>query len=315
MACLHPLVAIRAPDGSVLVKKRADVISPWQAWVDKETGELFEPFDVPCGKCMQCRLDYARKWANRCMLESQCWQDNWFLTLTYDDDNLPPGKGDLPSLKSNDFRDFMKRLREYYDRLYAHQNIRFFACGEYGDNTARPHYHMIAFNLPLGDLVLYSRSPLGDCYYNSATLSKLWGKGHVVVGELTEQSAAYVARYCQKKVKNNVDYNALGIQKEFVRMSRRPGIGAMYLEVHLNEIYQDDKIYLPQGKFVTPFRYFDDKAAKLGIDLDRVKSQRRSVAAGRQEYLLKEVGQDYDQYLEDLERSLESRAKSLRRNL
>ena len=93
----------------------------------------------------------------------------------------------------------MKRLREYYRSEHNHVGIRFFLGAEYGDTTARPHYHILMFNCPIFDLEYYAKSPLGDVYFNSQTFAKLWQKGHVVIGELTSESAAYTARYCQKK--------------------------------------------------------------------------------------------------------------------
>lgn len=308
-----PLRAVRVGD-KVLIKKRADMMEDLRPYIDPSTGEYCEPFDVPCGKCLNCRLAYARTWSNRCMLESKQWQDNWFITLTYDDDSLHMGEKGLPTLKARDFTLFMKRLRKYYaDR--GHENVRFYMAGEYGDQTYRPHYHMIAFNLPINDLTFYSRSPLGDCYYNSVTLSSLWGYGHVVIGELTEQSAAYTARYCQKKADKKIDYAAIGVDKEFVRMSRRPGIGYGYLLDHLEEVYDEGRIYLPNGKTCAPFRYFYTRAEALGINVDKTKSEWQQRALLQQAQVTKLLSQDEWQRFEDLEQEITKKARSLRRNL
>lgn len=308
-----PLRAIRVGD-KVVIKKRAEMLNKIEPYVDPVTGEYCEPFDVPCGKCLNCRLDYARTWSNRCMLESKQWRDNWFITLTYDDDHLHIGEKGFATLHARDFTLFMKRLRKYYaDR--GHDEVRFYMAGEYGDQTFRPHYHMIAFNLPLNDLTFYSQSPLGDCYYNSLTLTSLWGHGHVVIGELTEQSAAYTARYCQKKADKKIDYAAIGIDKEFVRMSRRPGIGYGYLLDHLQEVYDEGKIYLPNGKTCFPFRYFDERAASLGVNIEKAKSERLRRATLQQAEQVKMLSQDEWQRFEDLEEAITKRARSLRRNL
>lgn len=279
-------------------------------------------FDVPCGHCINCRLDYAKKWSHRCLLEAKSWSENFFLTLTYDDEFLTPTfdnvTGELlgATLVPKDVTDFLKRLREKYRIEYDHTNIRFYMAGEYGDHTFRPHYHMIAFNLPIFDLKYYSKSPLGDCYYNSDTINSLWGKGHVVIGEVTAQSAAYTARYCQKKAGKEIDYAALGLHKEYTRMSRRPGIGLPYLQEHYESIYANDTIYLPDGKTCTPMRYFDDKAADLfGVDIESIKERRREVAAITTNFKVDEVSREYYSYLDDLEQECVKRSKILRRNL
>lgn len=119
--------------------------------------------------------------------------------MTYDDEYLTYGS-DYPTLVKRDVVLFLKQLRDYYDRKYKHQGIRFYLAGEYGDTSLRPHYHIIAFNLPCEDLCYYARSPLGDVYYSSDLLNALWGKGYVVVGEATVESMAYTARYCQKRL-------------------------------------------------------------------------------------------------------------------
>lgn len=332
IACLHPLRAIKTGsiwkcEKKVLIRSSDSKLGDFEPIVDPRTGEVYEQFLVPCGRCLQCRLSYARSWANRCMLESTLHVHNWFLTITYEDAFLKYGEKDYSTLVSKDLQDFLKRLRIELQRSGRlpvvldpdgknSNAMRFYACGEYGDNTFRPHYHLLAFNLPLDDLVLYSRSPLGDFYYNSSFLSKIWGKGHVVVGELTEQSAAYVARYCQKKVSKVIDYNYLGIEKEFVRMSRNPGIAFDFVKENFHEIYEDDKIYLPKGKVAVPPRYFDLYAEAQGLEtLPKIKYDRQQRAMLRDDYLMQECSQDYLQYMQDLENSLSERAKSLLRNL
>lgn len=278
-------------------------------------------FDVPCGRCINCRLNYARKWSQRCLLEAKSWSENWFLTLTYDDEALTPvyveDTGELvgATLVPTDVRDFLKRLRAFYKDKYNHDGIRFYMAGEYGDTTFRPHYHMIAFNVPLFDLKVYSRSPLGDIYYNSDVLSRLWGKGHVVVGEVTAQSAAYTARYCQKKANKDFDYEGSGFHKEYVNMSRRPGIALPYFEKHFEKIYENDLIYLPDGKTCHPMRYFDDKAAQYGIDIDEVKKRRLEVSTVISNEKVDEVSREYYTYLDDLENEFLKRSKMLKRNL
>lgn len=291
-----------------------------QDWIRSRHGDAYI-FDLPCGHCLNCRLNYAKKWSQRCLLESKCWSENFFVTLTYDDENLPAicdystGEFMCATLVPDDVKDFNKRLREYYRTEWQHVGIRFYLAGEYGDHTFRPHYHVIYFNLPIFDLQFYSTSPLGDVYYNSPTLSKLWGKGHVVVGEVTAQSAAYVARYCQKKAKQDIDYDAIGVHKEFVRMSNRPGIAYPYFKEHWPQIYQDDIIYLPNGQTATPPRYFDDQARKMGLDVDEIKKGRMLTATILNNQKVDEVSRDFYSYLDDLEKEFEKKSRALGRGL
>lgn len=284
-------------------------------WVKSRYGDSFI-FDVPCGHCINCRLNYARKWSQRCLLESMLWSENFFVTFTYEDENLViVGDYDLATLIPDDVTKFFKRLREYYRDKYNHTGIRFYMAGEYGDTTFRPHYHVICFNLPIFDLKYYSKSPLGDVYYNSPTLDKLWGKGHVVVGEVTAQSVAYTARYCQKKATKDIDYAELGIKSEYVRMSRNPGIGVKYLEDNVEKIYENDAIYLPNGQIATPCRLFDEKASSLGIDVDSVKNRRILNAVFQSNQRVDMVSKDYYQYMDDLEQEYLKRSRALGRGM
>ena len=98
---------------------------------------------VPCGKCLSCRIAKRREWTMRLWHELPYHQSSIFLTLTYDDDNLPPNA----SLSKSDLQKFFKRLRK--DLSYVDRKIKYFAAGEYGPKTNRPHYHAIVFGLSL----------------------------------------------------------------------------------------------------------------------------------------------------------------------
>lgn len=211
------------------------------------------PFvQVPCGKCLECRIQYARSWADRCVLEAQQYKDNYFVTLTYDDEHLPPGN----SLNPDDLKNFMKRLRKHF----APVKIRFFACGEYGDSSWRPHFHLILFNCPLNDLsynfqlmedgrFVNHLRPVnkGDLQY-SATIYKLWHyKGMISVAKFNYDTAAYVSQYVTKKlnlVKNPNYYKERGVLPEFIRMSNRPGIGAKYFDEH-SDVHEREEVIIP----------------------------------------------------------------------
>ena len=118
MPCYYPLQGWRSKE---LTKngKRAIVF-------DRKKGYVDQPLEVPCGQCIGCRLDRSRDWALRCIHEAQLHEDNSYITLTYDDDNLPANA----SLDKSDFQKFMKRLR----KSLGDKKVRFFHCGEYGEN-------------------------------------------------------------------------------------------------------------------------------------------------------------------------------------
>lgn len=157
-----------------------------------------------CGQCDPCRNRRKKLWAGRIMLESFKHAYSSFITLTYADKYLPKDG----SLNPKDLQRWLKRLRFAVEP----RRLRFYAAGEYGDTTWRPHYHAVVFGL----------SPL-----EVNTVRTTWDMGHVVVGDLTIQSAAYVAGYVTKKMSNRKDVRLDGKHPEFQRMSLRPGVGAL----------------------------------------------------------------------------------------
>lgn len=201
--------------------------------------------EVPCGRCIGCRLDYSRMWAIRCVLELSECDCSSFVTLTYDDEHLPPGsKVSKPTLQK-----FLKRLR----KLVYPKEVRYFACGEYGSRTLRPHYHLIIFGHDFPDRYKWS-SKNGNAYYRSPSLEKLWPFGQSLVGDVSFNSCAYVARYVMKKSRDQDD-----ILKPFLLMSRRPGIGSRYLQKNMDRLLDLPKVYGDFGSSTDalPPKYFD----------------------------------------------------------
>jgi len=193
-------------------------------------GYLDQPVEVPCGRCIGCRLEYSRQWAVRCVHEASLYDENSFLTLTYSPENLPSNG----SLVKRDLQLFFKRLR----KSLPEKKIRYFACGEYGDRNGRPHYHVCLFNHNFRDRYLYTVRD-GVALYRSESLERLWPAGFSTIGDVTFESAAYVARYTMKKFKGDEDEKKKHYEicdsetgeihdllPEFAIMSRRPGIGS-----------------------------------------------------------------------------------------
>lgn len=202
---------------------------------------------VPCGQCFECRLQRSRVWANRCAIEMADFPPidgvcrNWFVTLTYapgSTDELRSAKdGCTLSLhvpegnKKDHLQMFNNAVRQKWKRDFGHDGIRFYACGEYGDLNARPHYHEILFNLPIdpAKLEFLFVNRFGHRYYNYEPLSEAWSdKGFVVISEANWDTAAYTARYIMKKQLGKdaaLFYDTLGLLPPFTRMSLKPGIG------------------------------------------------------------------------------------------
>lgn len=243
MACYHPVQAWRTSSGDVVFAERGDV-----------TNSLL----LSCGRCVGCRLERARQWSVRIMHEASLYEDNCFLTLTYDDDHVPEDG----SLRYGDFQSFMRRLRR---KIGA---VRFFMCGEYGDQLGRPHFHAGLFGTAFReDRYVWRKGGAGHQLYRSPTLERLWPFGSCEIGELTTQSAAYMARYTFKKVTGNPaddHYRRIDpdtgevsyLEPEFAHMSLKPGIGARWFERFHSDVYPHDRVVV-KGVKSRPPRYYD----------------------------------------------------------
>lgn len=214
---------------------------------------------LPCGQCVGCRLERSRQWAIRCMHEKQMHAENSFVTLTYDPAHLPPGG----SLVKRDLQLFMKRLRKRRG-----DGIRFYACGEYGELSRRPHYHLILFNCDFADKRFYKFAKRGERLYTSQEVRELWPLGHNVIGNVDFDSCAYVARYIMKKVTGpraedfymwtDADGVIHQVIPEFTVMSRRPGIGLDWFDKYGEHAYEWDSVIM-NGREIRPPRYYDVK--------------------------------------------------------
>lgn len=251
MACYGPLTGFYSKEVSETGKRRIVF--------DPRLSNSAVPIKLPCGQCVGCRLERSRQWAMRLLHEKRLHRDSCFVTLTYDNDHLPDGG----TLVKRDLQLFMKRLRK---RRGA--GVRFYACGEYGDRNARPHYHALLFNCEFADKKYFSENRRGDKYYTSDELRGMWSLGHNVIGDVTFDSAAYVARYVVKKITGSraaehyavVDGSGEVFDRlpEFTVMSRRPGIGDGYYHKYGAEVYAHDSVII-NGKEVRPPRFYDDR--------------------------------------------------------
>ena len=253
MACFAPLEGYR---------KRPDEKGRSGFTPSARLGYPDQPLKVPCGQCIGCRLERSRQWAIRCVHEASQHQDNCFVTPTYNDDNLPYGS----TLVRSDIQKFHRALRKKGIKL------RFFYCGEYGEQLDRPHYHTLLFGFDPSDKKPAGKSITGETLYESDLLTKTWNKGHVNLGAVSFESAAYVARYCTKKItgpmaethyqRTDPDTGEVfNLLPEFIGMSLKPGIGADWLEKYGKDSYAKDEIIV-RGKAMLPPRYYDKTMEK-----------------------------------------------------
>lgn len=260
MPCYKPLKGYRAklpgPNG-----RRGIVFNRADGYSDLE-------MTIPCGRCIGCRLEYSRQWAVRIMHEASLYDSNLFITLTYSDEHLPEDG----SLDKRHFQLFMKRLRKFKS------GVRYFHCGEYGETTLRPHYHAILFNCSFKDRRLYKEQ--GNYrLFTSQTLDETWGLGFCNFGTVSFESAAYVARYVTKKVTGDLaDDHYQGRQPEYATMSRRPGIGAVWMDRFDCDVYPNDYVVM-RGKEMKAPKYYDRiKKEKQEKEFSRIRAKRLSAA-------------------------------------
>ncbi|AXH77429.1 MAG: replication initiator protein [Microviridae sp.] len=251
MACFNPLVAYRAKMPNAVTGKFSMVFN------SRDAACPDDPLKLPCGQCIGCRLERSRQWAIRCVHEASLYERNCFITLTFAPEFLPKSG----SLSKRDFQLFMKRLRKRFGA-----GARYFMCGEYGELNRRPHYHACLFNFDFPDRELWSVR--GDVrLYVSRSLSELWPFGFSTIGDVTFDSAAYVARYITKKITGDmasshyervdpVSGEVNDLLPEFTTMSRRPGIGRGWFDRFRSDVFPHDRVVL-DGRELRPPKYYD----------------------------------------------------------
>lgn len=260
MACYKPLKAWKScapkPDGKHIIL------------FGKVQDFNFERIELPCGRCIGCRLNYSKQWAIRCMHEASLHDENCFITLTYAPEHLPFHEPwhQHSTLYKPDFQKFMKRFRKR-----TGSKFKYYYCGEYGEKYFRPHYHACIFGYDFPDKYRVEDSPSGQTQWASPLLDDLWGLGRARIGTVTYDSAGYVARYMTKKVKGKdaaTYYERLceetgeiyRLLPEYTDMSRGgrtgKGIAADWFDEFSTDVYPSDSVIV-KGKPVRPPRYYD----------------------------------------------------------
>lgn len=254
---------------------------------DKSKSDGRPSFKIPCGQCTGCRIARGSDWTTRLVHESKFHLISSFVTLTYDDPHLPADR----TLVKRDMQLFMKRVRKHYANLYPGIKIRFFGAGEYGEQTLRPHYHLIIFGVAfLEDRRPHSKNRYGDQLYISETLTRLWGKGFCDIGGVSPRSCGYVAQYAFKKVngKQSLDHYFVRVdeatgeviyrQKEFALMSTHPGIGYQHYSNYRLGMYKRGSV-IDRGRELPIPKFYDRKLKQDDpVLMKRIKDERADEA-------------------------------------
>ena len=323
MSCYHPKIICSYERRG---KRKTIIFEPEGKWnplmvkpEDNEAGF----YTVPCGKCLGCRLDYSRQWADRMMMQLETSKKGLFLTLTYDQDHVPVAfdENDNPiglTLNKKDFQDFLKRLRRNFDGKDGHPGpyeIKHYTAGEYGSNTLRPHGHSIIFGIGLEEIkdrVSMGCNNLHQEFFKSDFLDSVWSYGHVLFSDVSYSTCAYVARYVTKKALADVTMAKLGVEEEFSMMSRRPGIGKQYLEEH-PDCFDYVNIKLKDGRSAAIPKYFVNQ-----LDTDKrsdIMAIRKQLADDGILYRLQESSISFLEQNAVNERRTIAQTKILSRNL
>ncbi len=296
MPCYSPLKGFKNTNGALVFKR---------------SGNTIGKMEVACGQCLGCRTDRQLMWTMRIIHESVLHQDNYgntFITLTYrsleacTDKQFKAGHyvpKDL-SLNYYHFRDFIKRLRRHFK-----QKIRYFHCGEYGDENLRPHYHAILFNCSFDDQIV-EKQEQGITTWSSDTLTNIWPYGFSTIGDVNYDTAAYTAGYILKKINGqaaldaylrNDEYGvAFWVKPPYITMSLKPGIGEKFYALYKADFFPSDESPVPGvGVRKKVPRYYEKILAEEDpAMLACIKEARQTfIAAHREDYTAERLKSKY----------------------
>lgn len=238
--CYKPIIAQSQPVGRPIPSKEGDLL-------------------LPCGKCYECLSKRASDWALRCQHEISLHKENTFITLTYDDENIP----DLDSRKTN-FQKFLKRLRKK-----TCSKISYVVSHEFGSSTQRIHHHAILFGYDFPEQIKYKKTPKGSQLFTSKELDELWGHGFTSIGEANAQTAYYIAAYSIKGnfVDKMQEDGEIITYKDTMDCSKHPAIGLKYFAQNAKQLI-DSKTTLP--------RYYSKKLKEICEKYDDLHYMKRN---------------------------------------
>ncbi len=311
--------------------------SPLQGYKDITTGALVfdkknahSKMEVACGQCLGCRVDHRLMWSIRIVHEASLYLDqfgNSWATLTYRD---PSACNDQEyknghhidrqgQLHPQHVSDFIRSLR----KANTDHKIRYFYCGEYGDENQRPHYHICLFNHSFNDQYLWNDDE-GLYTYTSEELQKHWRWGFTTVAEINLRTAAYTAGYAIKKItgKRAADHylrcdeygEAYWLLPEYIRMStgrKKPcGLGAKFYEKFNSDIFPSDTSPVPgYGQSQLVPRYYQNILAEEN------PAMLETIKATRQEFITAHAADFTPERLRDKYICARAKQNQLKRNL
>lgn len=243
-------------------------ISPFRK---KESG-----IDLPCGRCYECKARRVSGWSFRLMKEAEVSTSAFFITLTYSPENTRTSKNGFMTLDKRDVQLFMKRLRKRNEN-----KLKYYAVGEYGGKTDRPHYHIIMMNVDV------------------ETIKEAWDLGEIHIGDVNESSVGYTLKYVSKESRIPKHQNDDRL-KEFSLMSKKMGMNYLtpqMIKWHLNENAILDRMYcnLKDGKKIAMPRYYRDK---IYSDFDKFRIQQHMERQERG----KDVDKSREKILEEMQK-------------
>lgn len=224
-------------------------------------------FFVPCGKCLYCRLQRRKEWCLRLTHENQAYTKSAFITLTYDDENLPLDKRGEATLKKTDLQQYWKDLRK------KGHKFKYYACGEYGEPSEikpngyrsvgnRPHYHALVFGMDAEDKIKITTKSERKFNVYKSILKQNWTHGDVHLGYVTPDSIRYTAQYIDKKIYGKkADNHYRARTPEFQCQSQ--GLGYQFLIDNLRDITSNGYITFKGTKCGIPRYYLKKMQEKL----------------------------------------------------
>lgn len=235
MNCLHPLVVPYFKDK----KKNERLPSKMSRWKV-----------IPCGKCVNCQSRLRNNWSFRLMHQMEKSKNNFFVTLTYDDSAVPLSSCGYLSLRKVHLDTFLRKFRDDCQSIYEKQftdmpykerhkqrcPMKFFAIGDYGEKSFRPHYHFIVFDCPLSFQALYEYIHL-HWYFGSVNQ----------VVRCVSEHCNYITKYIVKVAYNEDELAQYGCEPTFRSMSR--GLGLTLVDsIHEYEMFDLKRSSWHKGK-------------------------------------------------------------------
>lgn len=235
MRCTKPIPVGFQSDGKTL------------SWSPTKYSKEYAPFQLPCGKCISCRLLQAREKAIRCIHEASLHEKNSFITLTYSDEHLESEK-----LIYEHAQKFVRDLRF----RYPENPIPIVTTGEYGGKNKRPHFHLLLFNFDPGDKKYHKKNKFGDPLYTSSIIDDIWSRNDKnnspsLLGPINLSTAGYVCRYQLKKLELGEGYDPI------VRYSSKYAIGKGWIEKNWQQTFGNGYITIPGGQKIKIPRYYE----------------------------------------------------------